>query len=169
MRSDRSDFHDFIAPRLDSLRRLAYVLSHDWHRADDLVSDCIIKVLRSWPRIDAMEDPNAYLHRVLINTWLDERRTFRRRRESPSDALPDTVRTDHQRAIVERVTILAQISKLPKRRRAVVVLRFYCDMSVEQTAQILGCSTGTVKSQTARALDTLRTAIGDISDTHQGV
>jgi DNA-directed RNA polymerase specialized sigma24 family protein len=54
------------------------VLSRDWYRADDLVSDCVVKVLRSWSRIDAMEDRNAYLHRVLINTWLDERRGFRR-------------------------------------------------------------------------------------------
>jgi RNA polymerase sigma factor (sigma-70 family) len=79
------------------------------------------------------------------------------------------VRTDHQRAVDDRITILAHLAKLPKRRRAVVVLRFYCDMSVEQTAQILGCSTGTVKSQTARALDTLRATMGDISGTHQGV
>jgi RNA polymerase sigma-70 factor (sigma-E family) len=167
MRSDASDFHEFIAPRLDSLRRVAYVLARDWHRADDLVSDSILKVLRTWQRIDRMENPDAYVHRILINTWLDERRRFLRRRESPSDAVPDRVRTDHQPASDERVTVLAHLAKLPKRRRAVVVLRFYCDMSVEETAQILGCSAGTVKSQTARALETLRTAMVDISSTHQ--
>lgn len=167
MREDASGFHEFIAPRLDSLRRVAYVLCHDWHLADDLVSNSIVKVLRTWQRIDAMDDPTAYLHRVLINAWLDERRRFWRRRESPLEAAPDTVRTDHQHATDERVTVLAHLAKLPKRRRAVVVLRFYCDMSVEQTAQILGCSTGTVKSQTARALESLRTAMVDISGTHQ--
>src|SRR5262249_47619067 len=98
MRSDGSDFRDFIAPRLDSLRRVAYVLARDWHRADDLVSDTILKVLRSWPRIDALENSDAYVHRILINTWLDERRRFRRWREWPSDALPEVVRTDHQSA-----------------------------------------------------------------------
>jgi RNA polymerase sigma-70 factor (sigma-E family) len=169
MSSDASEFHDFIAPRLDKLRRLAYVLCRDWHRADDLVSDSVVKVLQSWSRIDSLDDPNAYLHRVLINTWLDERRMFRRRRDAQSDPALDMVGTDHQQSIVERITVLEQISKLPKRRRAVVLLRFYCDMSVEQTAEILGCSTGTVKSQSARALDTLRLAMGDVSGTQRGI
>ena len=167
MGSDASDFREFIEPRLDPLRRTAFVLCRDWHRADDLVSECVIKVLRAWPRIGALDDPHAYVHRILINTWLDERRRLWRR-ESPSATVPDVVRVDHQRAIDERVTVLEQISKLPTRRRAVVVLRFYCDMSVEQTADILGCSTGTVKSQTARALDRLRAAMVDISGSPGG-
>lgn len=164
MRQDTSEFREFIAARLDSLRRTAYVLSRDWHTADDLVSETVIKLLRMWRRLDGMESPDAYVHRVLINTWLDERRRPWRR-ESPSITMPETGRVDDERAAIDRITVLEQLAKLPKRRRAVVVLRFYCDMSVEQTAEVLGCSTGTVKSQTARALDTLRAAMVDISET----
>jgi RNA polymerase sigma-70 factor (sigma-E family) len=165
MEQDTLEFREFIAARLDSLRRTAFVLSRDWHTADDLVSETVIKLLRMWRRIDKDANPDAYVHRILINVWLDERRRPWRR-ESPSVALPDTPRTDHARDAVDRITVLEQLARLPKRRRAVVVLRFYCDMSVEQTAEVLGCSTGTVKSQTARALDTLRTALVDISQSN---
>jgi len=163
MGHDTSEFREFIAARLDSLRRTAFVLSRDWHTADDLVSETIIKLLRRWSRIDETANPDAYAHRVLLSVWLDERRRPWRR-ESPSITLPDTARTDHVGDAVDRITVLEQLAKLPKRRRAVVVLRFYCDMSVEQTAEVLGCSTGTVKSQTARALDTLRAAMVDIAE-----
>ena len=100
-----------------------------------------------------MEYPDAYVRRMLLRAWLDERRRPWRR-ERATSVLPEraapTVDTTN------RLAILALLAELPARRRAVLILRYFCDLSVEETADALGCSAGTVKSQTARALDTLR-------------
>jgi RNA polymerase sigma-70 factor (sigma-E family) len=157
---DVEDYREYVAGRLDPLRRTAYLLCGDWHTADDLVSAALVKLLRHWPRVSTMDNPDAYVRRVLLRTWLDERRKPWRR-EYATDLVPDPVaggRSDMD-GVTDRLTILALLAELPPRRRAVLVLRYFCDLSVEETAEELGCSIGTVKSQTARAIDALRTRL----------
>ena len=138
---DTEAYREFVSARMDQWRRTAYLLCGDWHTADDLVSTALVKLYRHWTRIAVMDNPEAYVRRMLLRAWLDERRRPWRR--------------EHSRA-ADHLAVLGLLAQLPARRRAVLVLRYFCDLSVEETAEVLGCSTGTVKSQSARALDTLR-------------
>jgi RNA polymerase sigma-70 factor (sigma-E family) len=154
--ADEAGYREYVTHRLDGLRRTAFLLCGDWHHADDLVSIALVKLLRHWRRVSAMEQPDAYVRRVLLRTWLDERRRPWRR-EHPTSAVPDRVAEPAEWSGHDaRMDVVARLAELPPRRRAVLVLRYFCDLSVEQTAEVLGCTEGTVKSQTARALDTLR-------------
>jgi len=153
MASDEASYRDYVAHRLDALRRTAYLLCGDWHTADDLVSTTLVKLLRHWRRVSAMDQPDAYVRRILLRAWLDERRRPWRR-EHVTPVVPERAASTVDST--DRLAILALLAELPPRRRAVLVLRYFCDLSVEESAEALGCSTGTVKSQTARALDTLR-------------
>ena len=153
MASDDAGYREYVSHRLDGLRRTAYLLCGDWHTADDLVSTALVKLLRHWRRVSAMEHPDAYVRRILLRAWLDERRRPWRR-EHATDVLPDRAVSTVDTA--DRLALLALLAELPPRRRAVLVLRYFCDLSVEETAEALGCATGTVKSQTARALESLR-------------
>ncbi|MEV4462284.1 SigE family RNA polymerase sigma factor [Micromonospora echinofusca] len=154
-RADEDEYRQFVGARLDHLRRTAYLLCRDWHTADDLVSITLGKLYRAWPRVRAAENVDAYVRQVLTRAWLDERRRPWRRERS-TDEVPDDAAPDSEPDLADRELLLDLIGKLPERRRAVVVLRYYCDLSVEETAQILGITTGTVKSQAARALESLR-------------
>jgi len=149
-----ASFREYVMARLDVLRRTAYLLCRDWHTADDLVSVTITKLYRHWPRIGGDERRDGYVNKVLLRVWLDERRRPWRR-EQPTEELPELPSPVALR-VVDRAQLLDLLDALPPRRRAAVVLRLYLDLSVEETAEILGCSTGTVKSQTARGLETLR-------------
>lgn len=159
-RSEESGYREYVAGRMEIMRRTAYLLCRDWHTADDLVGIAIAKLYRHWRRVAQAEHLDAYVRRILVRCWLDEKRRPWRRREEPTDQLPETS-VAHGEAIVERAGLLDLLATLPPRRRAAVVLRVYCDLSVDETAEILGCSTGTVKSQTARGLDTLRGRIAE--------
>jgi RNA polymerase sigma-70 factor (sigma-E family) len=154
--ADEDEYRQFVAARLEPLRRTAYLLCRDWHTADDLVSITIGKLYRHWRRVKAADNVDAYTRGVLTNAWLDEwRRPWRR--EKTTDDFPDRADLEFpQAAWVDRRALLDLLQQLPPRRRAVLVLRFYCDLSVEETAQVLGISTGTVKSQAARGLETMR-------------
>ena len=155
-RAEEDEYRQFVIARLEPLRVTAYLLCRDWHTADDLVSITIGKLYRHWRRVRALEHVDAYVRGMLTNAWLDERRRPWRR-EKVTDELPDRVDlTFPQAALADRELLLDLLVKLPPRRRAVVVLRFYCDLSVEETARALGISAGTVKSQTARGLESLR-------------
>jgi RNA polymerase sigma-70 factor (sigma-E family) len=147
-----------VASRLDQLRRTAYLLCGDWHTADDLVSTALVKLLRHWRRVSAMDNIDAYVRRMLLRAWLDERRRPWRREHARAQVPETAARPGYD--VADRMAVLALLAELPARRRAVLVLRFFCDLSVEETAEALGCATGTVKSQTARALDALRTRLG---------
>jgi RNA polymerase sigma-70 factor (sigma-E family) len=139
---------------MEVMRRTAYLLCRDWHTSDDLVSITLGKLYRHWQRVKDGQHLDAYVRRILVRTWLDERgRPWRR--EEPTGELPE-IPVAASETVVERAGLLDLLAALPPRRRAAVVLRFYCDLSVEETAEILGCSTGTVKSQTARGLQVLR-------------
>jgi RNA polymerase sigma-70 factor (sigma-E family) len=149
-------YREFVAARLDTLRRTAFLLCGDWHTADDIVSTALIRLLRHWPRVSAMEQPEAYVRKMLVRAVVDERRRPWRRERS-AETPPDIV--DLVVDPADRMTVIAALAELPPRRRAVLVLRYFCGLSVEETAAALGCAPGTVKSQTARALDTLRTRL----------
>jgi RNA polymerase sigma-70 factor (sigma-E family) len=150
------DFRAYMASRLEVLRRTAYLLCGDWHRADDLVSTALMKMYGHWSRVSTMDNIDAYARRTLLRTWLNERRRGWRREVPAGAELPDAAHGGHERGVTDRLTVVAALAELSPKRRAVIVLRYFCDLSVEQTAEILGCSTGTVKSQTARSLDALR-------------
>ena len=154
--ADEREYREFVAARMEPLRRTAYLLCRNWHTADDLVSITIGKLYRHWRRVRAADNVDAYVRGVLTHAWLDElRRPWRR--EAPAAVLPD--RPDSwpgASRVGDRLLLLDLLAQLPARRRAVVVLRFYCDLSVEETADILRISTGTVKSQAARGLQALR-------------
>ena len=161
---DDDSFREYIGVRLDPLRRTAYLICGDWHSADDVVSTAITKIYQDWHRISQMDNPDAYLRRVLVNTWLMERRRPWRRERSVPDLPAVAGQPGDDRSVHERLSLLKHLTALPPRQRAAVVLRFYCDLSVEQTAQVLQCNPGTVKSQVARALVTLRAAMIDVPD-----
>jgi RNA polymerase sigma-70 factor (sigma-E family) len=153
-RSDEVAFREYVTARMESMRRLAYLLCHDWHTADDLVSMSIAKLYRHFPRVRDDVRIDGYVRRILLRVWLDERRRPWRR-EEPTEVLPE-VSSSVEHDVVDRAELLDLLEGMPPGRRAAVVLRVYCDLSVEETAEILGCSTGTVKSQTARGLEGLR-------------
>jgi RNA polymerase sigma-70 factor (sigma-E family) len=155
-RSDENAYREYVIGRMEVMRRTAYLLCKDWHTADDLVSITISKLYRHWPRVGQLPSIDAYVRKVLLRTWLDEKRRPWHRREQVTEELPE-LSTTTEYAVVSRAQLLDLLDGLPPRRRAAVVLRLYLDLSVEETAEILGCSVGTVKSQTARGLDTLRT------------
>jgi RNA polymerase sigma-70 factor (sigma-E family) len=149
-------FREFLVTRMEPLRRTAYLLCRDWHTADDLVSTAAVKLYRHWPRVQGVDNPDGYARRVLLRCWLDEQRRPWRR-ERITDMVPDQAAPEVD--VPSRLAVLSLLAGLPARKRAILVLRFYCDLSVEETAEILGCAAGTVKSQTTRGLDLLRTAL----------
>jgi RNA polymerase sigma-70 factor (sigma-E family) len=148
------EFRAFVAARVDRWRRAAFLLCHDWHAADDLVAIAIARIFRQWRRIDTVDNPDAYAQRALTSAFLDERRRPWRR-ERPVDVLPEAASV-HPDRISDRAELLGWLAQLAPRQRAVVVLRFYFDQSVEETARLLAISEGTVKSQAARGLEHLR-------------
>ena len=158
---DEEAFAEYAAGALPRLRRIAFLLCQDWHRADDLTQNTLTRLYVRWPCAELMENLDAYVGAILLNAYLSEQRTFwwKRTRVEPElgELLPSTGAADAGHTQVEDVLDLqTALRTLAPRRRAVVVLRYYCDFSVEQTAEILDCSTGTVKSQASRALAQLR-------------
>ncbi|MBB5078683.1 RNA polymerase sigma-70 factor (sigma-E family) [Nonomuraea endophytica] len=141
-----------MATRSDRLLRTAYLLTHDWALAEDLLQEALTKAWFAWPRV---EEPEPYVRRVIVTTFTSWWRR-RWRRELPSHDLPETAHLDATGGIDEHDSLWRAIGRLPARQRAVIVLRFYEDLPVAETAQALGCEPGTVKSQTAKALAKLR-------------
>lgn len=152
--ADEAEFHGFVAARMDRWRRSAYLLCQEWHTADDLVATTVAKLFQHWRKVRQAENPDAFAQRVLTRCWLDEaRRPWRR--ERASRWLPETACISPER-ILDRDSLAALLRSLGPRQRAVIVLRFYLDYSVEETAAILRISPGTVKSQSSRGLEALR-------------
>ncbi|MEU3452650.1 sigma factor [Micromonospora sp. NPDC006766] len=119
---DVEGYREYVAARLEPLRRTAYLLCGDWHTADDLVSTALVKLLRHWRRVSAMDSPDAYVRRTLLRAWLDERRRPWRR-EAAWAEVPDSVVRPVAEETAERITVLALLAELPPRRRAVLVSR----------------------------------------------
>lgn len=159
MRQDpEPEFREWVAARRSHLRRTAYLLCGDWHLADDLVQEALTRAFAAWGRVVRTGQPDAYVRKILLNLYLDHRRRPARREtawaEPPEAAAPGGVE-----GLAEREQVLAALREVAPGQRAVLVLRFWEDLSVEQTAQSLGVSTGNVKSQTSRGLETLRGAL----------
>jgi RNA polymerase sigma-70 factor (sigma-E family) len=159
-RTDEDEFREFVEARMERWRRTAYLMCQDWHTADDLVSVTVAKLYRNWSTVSRADNPDAFAQRTLTRTWLDERRRPWRREQAQPE-LPDQAWVPADR-VEDRQMLAGTLRALGPRQRAVLVLRFFLDCSVEETAQILKVSEGTVKSQTARALDTLRRAAVDV-------
>jgi len=147
------DFVEFATAAVPRLRRTAFLLCGDWHTAEDLAQTTLTKVFVSWRRIRRQDAAFSYASRTLVNTYIASRRG-RRASEIVTDVLPERLAMPDSPET--RMVVMAALATLAPRARAVVVLRFWADMSVEQVAEVLGCSEGTVKSQTARALDKMR-------------
>jgi RNA polymerase sigma-70 factor (sigma-E family) len=153
-RSWEADYSAYYQARGPALRRTAYLLAGSWHEADDLVQATFVKLYVHWRRVRA-ETVDAYARRVLINEYLMAKR---RNRETPVDHITDSAAP--QPSTVDRLVLDGALAGLPPRQRAAVVLRYWEDLSVAETAALLGVSTGTVKSSVARALHTLRLVVG---------
>ena len=148
---DEGEYREYVAARAPALRRTAYLLCGDWHRAEDVVQAVLIALYvhppRDWVAVD------GWVRTALMRKVIDEsRRPWRR--ERPVEALPDTPMLQHDSA--ERMALLDALRTLPIRQRAVVVLRFWDDLSVQDTAAALDISEGTVKSHSSRGLAALR-------------
>lgn len=151
------DFDTYATGRMTALRRSAYLLCGDWDRGDDLVQRVLTQLYVSWERARRADNLDAYVHTMLVRRFIDEQRSswIRRVRLFGGERQPEPP-AFHETDASVRLDLHTALGKLPARQRAVVVLRFLQDLSVEQTADALGCSPGTVKSQTSRALDSLR-------------
>ena len=156
------DYGDFVVARSQALCRFAYLLCGDWHRAEDTVQTAFTKLYVAWGRIRDRGAVEPYVRRMVVTTLIDEGRLARFRREAVSGRVPESpAGTDLAAAAGDRLTVLAALARIPPRQRAVLVLRYWEDQSVEQVADLLGCSPGTVKSQAARGLQTLRGLLDD--------
>jgi RNA polymerase sigma-70 factor (sigma-E family) len=148
------EYIEYVTVRLPALRRLAYTLCGDSHRADDLVQQTITELFVRWARVRAVDRIDRYVDRMLVNRFIDEHRLAWARvrlfREPPDRTAPD------DDGIEERHVVRAALAKVPRSQQAVLVLRYVYDLPVGEVAEILGCSAGNVKSQTARGLTKLR-------------
>ena len=148
---ERPDFEEFVVVCSGRLLRTAYLLTRDHALAEDLLQTALTKAWFAWPRLD--DEPEPYVRTIIVNTYA----TWWRRRwhgERPTGELPEAVRAEA--GLDSRHDLWVALGRLPRRQRAVVVLRFFEDLSEADTAAAMGCSVGTVKSQTFRALAKLR-------------
>lgn len=154
--ADDDEFREYMQARWSHLVRLAYGLTGDRGLAEDLAQTALAKTYASWSRVRRADDPDAYVRRILINANSGR---FRKRRvaERSQEILPETALDDPTVLANERSVLVAALMELPPSQRAVVVLRYWEDLTETQTAAALGCSVGNVKSQASRALARLRT------------
>jgi RNA polymerase sigma-70 factor (sigma-E family) len=151
-------FREYASARRGNLRRTAYLLCGDWYLADDLVQDALAKLYVHWRRVSARGEVDAYVRRMLVNGFLaTKRRSWRR--EVSAASLPDAPAAVGDSDHGTRDMLRRALTQLQPSQRTIVVLRYWDDLSVEQTAAVLGCSTGNVKSQAARGLAHLRAAL----------
>ena len=152
-------FEEYAAVAWPALYRYAYLLAGNHPDAEDVAQQTLIKAHQAWSRVTGSDSPNAYVRRMLTNTYLSGRRPRKRRLELLTDAPPEPASTPPA-ASEERMALWPHVSALPPRQRAVIVLRYYEDLSEAEIADALGCSRGNVKSTAHRALKALRAAIG---------
>ena len=152
------EFAEFARVMYPRLRRTAFLLCGDWHTAEDLAQTALVKVFVSWRRIRRQDAVHAYTNRTLVNAYLAHRR-LKRTGEVVTGWFPEHAAQDP--GPETRMLLLDALATLPPRSRAVVVLRYWADLSVEQVADVMGCSPGNVKKLSARALDKLRVLLGE--------
>jgi RNA polymerase sigma-70 factor (sigma-E family) len=160
------EFREFAESRAVWLRKVALLLCSDAHRADDLVQETLTKLYVHWPRMRRVDNPDGYARTVLVNTFLAEQRSPWQRWTARWAGPPERQAppTDPEASLDLRRALAA----IPPRQRATLVLRYYHDLTVEQTADALGCSEGNVKSQTSRGLQALRRVLDTRSVTATG-
>lgn len=156
---DEAEFSAYVAARRDVVRRTAYLLCGDWHTADDLAQTALVALYRTWHRIRDRAAMDAYVRTCLTRAVVDEsRRPWRR--EAAAWEVPDNpAPSDIAGAVADRQLVRQALLAVPPKQRATLVLRYFEGLDVAATAAALGCSEGTVKSQTARGLATLRAAL----------
>ena len=160
------EFVEFAAAASPRLRRTAFLLCGNWHTAEDLTQTTLAKMFVSWRRVRRHDAAYIYANRTLVNTYLADRRG-QRARELLTGWLPE--RPGPPQTPELRIVMLDALATLPPKARVVVVMRYWADLSVDQVADLLGCSPGTVKSQSARALDKLRAVLGESRSPDQPV
>lgn len=146
------EFTAFVAGAGSRLRRTAFLMTGSWHEAEDVTQSALARLYVAWPRV-RVESAEAYARTVLVRTLVDARRRFWRR-ERPTGELPEVIAAPADSE--DRLDLAHALAALPIAQRAVIVLRFWEDWSVEQVAVALAISPGTVKSRTSRALEALR-------------
>jgi RNA polymerase sigma-70 factor (sigma-E family) len=150
---DRVEFDEFVTSRSPHLLRLAFLMTRNWAEAEDLLQTALMKLWFAWRRLDG--EPDAYVRKIIGTTFI----SWRRRRWTGEDShadVPELAVPDGTDMIDDRYGLWPAVSRLPKRQRAVLALRYFEDLSEAQTAATLGISVGTVKSQTSKALANLR-------------
>jgi RNA polymerase sigma-70 factor (sigma-E family) len=160
------EFDQFVGNSADGLLRAASLITWDAAEAEDLVQECLFRVASRWPRVRKMDHPAAYARTVLVHLALDEGKRRTRRRNELHEAAArrmDEHEDDAAARVLGRVEasadLLAALGELPPRQRAALVLRYFEDLSEAETADAMGCSVGTVKSTTSRALERLRSVV----------
>ena len=161
-RADRdAAFTEFVTARRGHLRRVAYAVCGDWHRADDLVQTALTKLYVAWPRLQSVGNVEAYVRQIIVRADVDEHRRPWRREVAGLDGHDGAAR--EPLPTEDRTTLFAALQDLPVMQRKVVVLRHWLGLSVEETARELGIATGTVKSHSSRGLHALQAVLAETS------
>jgi len=158
-RRETKAFSEFVEARSHALLRTAYLMVGDHQMAQDLLQEALIKTLIAWPRLRDPAKVDAYVRRTVVTTAI----TWRRRRsfhERPVELLPEKSGTDEVELLATHQALIAQLRRLPPRQRAAIVLRYYEDLTESQTAEVMGCSVGSVKSHVSIGLGRLRERMG---------
>ena len=159
-------FDEWLRTGLPQLLRFATVLCGTPHLAEDVVQDVAIKAQRKWDRIGALEHPDAYVRRMVVNEYLSWRRKWSRY-VPRAEIVPDEHVADHADRTADRSQLLGELAKLPRRQRAVLTLRYYGGLTDAEIAETIGCSAGTVRAHASRALATLRVELDRATSTEE--
>ena len=154
------DFEEDAASAGPRLKRLAFLLTGDLHQAEDLLQTALAKTMVRWSKVRSYDQPDAFVRRVMVN----QRTSWWRRgatRELATEQMPEVTSACGAESVNDSLALLAALKELPKRPRAAVVLRHWCDLSEAETARTMGCSVGTVKSNTSKGLARLRESLAD--------
>ena len=165
---EEAAFSRYVVARRDHVRRTAYLLCGDWHRADDLTQIAFIKLYGAWERVRDPRALDAYVRSCLVRATVDEsRRPWRR--ERAVEVLPEVPASfDLASAVADRAVVQAALAQVPAGQRATLVLRYFEGLDVAGVAAVLGCSEGNVKSQTARGLAALKKALRSAGESGAG-
>jgi RNA polymerase sigma-70 factor (sigma-E family) len=168
-KAEEQGFREFAVTHAASLRRTAFLFCGDWHTAEDLMQASLMKLYQAWHRVQQQDHVAAYARKILLRTWLDEKRRPWRRVEQRDGEMPELADSDADPDLVSsrlwaRELVGKALLKVPPRQRAVLVLRYFEDLSVTDVAAVMGCTEGTVKSQTARGLVALRVAVDQLDN-----
>lgn len=155
---DERRYVEYVSTRLPWLRKVAFLLCQDWHRADDVAQAAITKLYVHWRTASKANNLDGYVRTILVREYLSSQRTaWASRVDLSGGSVADFAVLDGD--VTTRLAVQTALADVAPRQRAALVLRYYCDLSVDETAEVLNCSPGTVKSQTARGLESLRRAL----------